>query len=226
MNPPSPPVLQIDVVSDVVCPWCYLGKRQLDAAIEAYQRADPSRIAPSVLWRPFQLNPDLPAAGVDRQAHMRRKFGDKALAEAQARLKALGEPFGIAFDFPAIRVQPNTLKAHALIELAAGSHQSVLVEALFEAFFVDARNLADDATLREIALTADVGLSDELIDTVLSGDAVTRIVAAADAEIREYGVSGVPLFVVSGPDERREVLSGAQGTAALLQAMETVTAAG
>ncbi len=218
----TPSNLQIDVVSDVVCPWCYIGKRQLDRAIAAWRASAPASPAPVVQWRPFQLSPEVPAAGVDRRQHMQRKFGDRPLTDIHARLRAIGEPLGIAFDFDAITVQPNTLKAHALIELASGSHQSLLVEALFEAFFVEGRNLADDTTLRTLAHQAQVGLSDALIDTVLEDDAVTRIVAAADAEIREYGVSGVPLFVISGERAGRQVVSGAQGSDALLASIRAV----
>ena len=222
MTANTPSDFRIDVVSDVVCPWCYIGKRQLDAALAAWHASHPSGPTPTDVWRPFQLSPDVPAAGIDRKAHMRRKFGDAALAQAHARLKSIGEPLGIAFDFEAIQVQPNTLKAHALIELAAGSHQSAMAEALFDAFFVDGANLADDATLRAIAHAAGVGLSDALIDTVLDGDSVTRLVAAAEAEIREYGVNGVPLFVIGAGDGQRQALNGAQGTAALLAAMAQV----
>ena len=218
----TPSNLQIDVVSDVVCPWCYIGKRQLDRAIAAWRASSPSSPGPTVQWRPFQLSPEIPVGGVDRKQHMLRKFGDRSLTDIHARLRAIGEPLGISFDFDAIRIQPNTLKAHALIELASGSHQSLLVEALFEAFFVDGRNLADDATLRQLAHAAQVGLSDALIDTVLEDDTVTRIVAAADAEIREYGVSGVPLFVISAGPAERQVISGAQGSDALLAAMRAV----
>ena len=214
----SPAVLQIDVVSDVVCPWCYVGKRQLEQAIELWQRDNPALPPPSLRWRPFQLNPDMPASGLPRATYLQRKFGSPDGGGRYERVLAAAREVGLDLRLDAIETQPNTLKPHGLIELALDEgKQTPLVDALFRAYFIEGRDLSDDATLRGIA--SDAGLADGLIDAVLQEDAVTRIVAAADAELREYGVTGVPLFIIGGETGERLAVSGAQGAKALLQAM-------
>jgi predicted DsbA family dithiol-disulfide isomerase len=118
------PELTINVVSDVVCPWCFIGKRRLEAAIDLYKQRFPNRPEPVVTWWPFQLNPDMPAEGVDRAEHMAKKFGKAQLEQAHQRLAGIGNEVGIPFDFEATKRQPNTLAAHSLIELAAGHRRA------------------------------------------------------------------------------------------------------
>lgn len=221
MSSLSPSVLGIDVVSDVVCPWCYVGKRQLEQALAQRRARFPDAAPPVVRWRPFQLNPGLPPGGMPRREYLERKFGAADGGGRYDRVLAAARAVGLELRLEAIQVQPNTLKAHGLIELAAESlDQSAVAEAFFRAYFQDGRDLSDDAVLREIALGA--GMSDALVDTVLGSDAVTRIVAAADAELRDYGVTGVPLFIMGNAMGEHLAVSGAQGAEALLQAMRRV----
>ncbi len=224
MSSLSPSVLGIDVVSDVVCPWCYVGKRQLEQALERRRAMYPDLPPPVVRWRPFQLNPGLPPGGMPRSTYLERKFGATDGGGRYDRVLAAARAVGLELRLDAIRVQPNTLKAHGLIELAAESlDQSAAAEACFQAYFQEGRDLSDDAVLREIGVR--LGMSETLVDTLLDSDSVTRIVAAADAELREYGVSGVPLFIFGNALDERVGVSGAQGTEALLEAMQRVQAA-
>lgn len=212
------PLLEIDVVSDVVCPWCYIGKRQLDAALARRRAAHPDRREPRVRWRPYQLNPDMPAEGVAREEHYRRKFGSAAPAMVErVRSTALG--IGLELEFEKIERQPNTLAAHALIELAGeGDLQTTMVETLFRAFFVEGRDLSDPACLLELATA--VGMQKELAEAALDREgSVQRLVAAGEAELREFGVNGVPLFIIGRDDTGRVAISGAQGIDALLETM-------
>src|SRR5450755_4891307 len=137
----------IDVVSDVVCPWCYIGKRKLETALVDLAAQD-SAAETSVRWHPFQLNPDLPPQGIPRKDYLHAKFGGGArAAEIYARVKEVGTEVGIAFDFDRIEIQPNTLAAHRLIAWAqeredAGS-TSELVERLFQAYFLQGRAIGE-----------------------------------------------------------------------------------
>src|SRR5664279_4240606 len=135
---PDMPEMTIDIVSDAVCPWCFVGKRRLEAALA--QSGD-DKIA--VRWRPFQLDPTIPAEGLERKAYMRAKFRDDArLVEVHARLNALGAEVGIKFDFDAIGRAPNTLDAHRLIRWAGdGGVQDAVVELLFRAYFEQGRDI-------------------------------------------------------------------------------------
>lgn len=224
MSSLSPSVLGIDVVSDVVCPWCYVGKRQLEQALARRRELAPDLPPPVVRWRPFQLNPGLPPAGMLRSAYLERKFGKADGGGRYDRVLGAARAVGLELRLDAIRVQPNTLKAHGLIEIAAESlDQSVAAEAFFRAYFQEGRDLSDDTVLREIAVG--LGMSETLVDTVLENDSVTQIVAAADAEMREYGVTGVPLFIIGNSLDERVAVSGAQGAQALLEAMQQVQAA-
>lgn len=213
------PVLEIDVVSDIVCPWCFIGKRQLDAALARRREARPAEPAPRIHWRAYQLNPDLPAEGVSREEHYRRKFGTAAASMVE-RVRQAGLGIGLELQLDRITRQPNTVAAHALIELAAeGGRQSAMAEALFEAFFIDGRDLTDPAVLLELA--TGVGMRKEMAEAALDPDgALQRLVAAGEAELREFGVNGVPRFIIGREDTGRIAVSGAQGVDALLEAME------
>jgi len=224
MSSHVPVVLQIDIVSDVVCPWCYIGKRQLDEAIARWQQENPRSPAPLLRWRPFQLNPDMPAEGMPRSAYLMQKFGSPDGGNRYDRVRAAAREVGLELRLDAIRIQPSTLKPHGLMEIAEdGSTQTALAEQLFKAYFIDGRDLSDDETLRRIAAKA--GLDKGLVDAALAAESVSRLVAAADAELREYGVTGVPLFILGSDRAERVVVSGAQGAGALLQAMQQVQAA-
>jgi len=215
MNPilePAGEALRIDVISDVVCPWCYVGKRQLEAALARWREAHPDAPAPQVRWHPFQLNPDLPEEGVARADYLARKFGTPDPGAIYQRVGAAARAVGLAPDFAKIARQPNTLRAHALIGAAQGeAQQEAIVERLFRAYFVEGADLTSRDTLA--ALAREAGLPDAAATAALDGDGAQQA-ARDDTEARRLGVSGVPFFVVDG----KLGVSGAQGADALLEA--------
>ena len=149
--------LQVDVISDVVCPWCFIGKRKLAHALELYRERNPDAEPPQVTWHPYQLNPDMPEGGVDRADYLERKFGGRS-TEIYARISAVGAQVGITFAFDKVARQPNTLAAHRLIALAGDVRlQDELVEAMFRAYFIDGRDLTVIETLSGIACEAGLG---------------------------------------------------------------------
>lgn len=211
--------VQIEVVSDVVCPWCFIGKRRLEAALRALREATD---APSVAvaWRPFQLNPDLPDEGMDREAYVRRKFGANA-GQVYGRVSAVGREVGIDFDFTAIRRQPNTLAAHQLIALAGSAgRQDAMVERLFRAYFLEAADLTQSQVLVDLAVQA--GLEREVVEADLADSARNWAVANEEQAARAMGVEGVPFFVF----DRRLAVSGAQEPEVLVQAIRRAATAG
>jgi len=210
----------VDIVSDIVCPWCYIGKRRLEAALAQRAKEEPGAEAPVVTWRPFQLNPDLPAAGVERQEYMRRKFGPR-LEQAHARLAEMGRTVGIEFAFEAINRQPNTIAGHSLVHLAGmRGVQDAVVEALFRAFFVDAADLTREETLLDVVAAA--GLDRNEAAAWLANPEARRTIALEDERARQIGVEGVPFFIFNG----RLAVSGAHEPDVLLRAMrESETAA-
>lgn len=212
------PTLQIDVISDVVCPWCFVGKRQLEQAIAAYGKAHPAASI-TVRWHPFQLNPGLPSAGVARSDYLKAKFGSDDTGRYLHVRRAASE-VALELNLEAITRQPNTLRAHALIEKAGDTaFQDAMVEALFVAYFQNGRDLTDEATLRDIATTA--GLPQPAIDEALHDTGLLESIAAADQRARGAGINGVPCFVVN----RRYSLSGAQGMRAIIELFEDAASA-
>ena len=207
--------LQIDVVSDVVCPWCYVGKRQLEQALANWRERHPGEPEPQVRWHPFQLNPAMPAAGIERSEYLASKFGHADGGAIYARVKAAAEQVGLKLEMESITRQPNTLRAHALLAVAGtGGLQEALAEELFKAYFVNGADLTDDAILAALAVSA--GLEAATAREVLADQQLLEQVRAADLQAREAGVSGVPFFIFGG----RSALSGAVGAAALLDAIE------
>ena len=206
----------IDVVSDVVCPWCYIGKRRLEAAL---QRLDGS--PPQIHWHPFQLNPDLPPEGVDRRSYVEAKFGGAERAAAiYARVRAAGAAVGIAFDFDLIARQPNTLGAHRLIAWAQSRGDAgALVERLFRAYFIEGAYIGDPAELERLA--GEAGFDGDAAAAFLASDEGIAEVAGADRRARELGIGGVPLFIFN----RRVAVSGAQEPDTLLAALAQSEAA-
>lgn len=192
--------MRIDVFSDVVCPWCFVGKRRLDAALTAAGLGDAE-----VHWHAFQLNPDLPPGGVDRREYMRQKFGDEAnVARIHERVSEAGRSAGIEFHFDRIARSPNTFDAHRLLKLAEAQHrQGAVKEALLSAYFLEGRDIGDHAVLQEIAAKAamegDVG-------AWLAGDGAADEVRADLAAAARFEISGVPFFIFGG----RYALAGAQ----------------
>jgi predicted DsbA family dithiol-disulfide isomerase len=196
---------KIDVVSDVVCPWCYIGKHGLDAALARLAVEEPA-FAVTVNWHPFQLAPDVPPGGVDRRRYIEAKLGGAArVAEAHNMVREVGAAAGVTFDFARIRVQPNTLAAHRLVGYIQREHDAGdLVERLFAAFFVDGRDVGDKTVLANIAEEA--GFDRAAAAAYLDGDDGAAAIAGMERHLREIGVQGVPFFVFDG----RLAVSGAQ----------------
>ncbi len=214
MSVSSHPALLVDVISDVVCPWCFIGKRRLEAALARLPAAQ--RAGAVVRWHPFELNPDLPPEGIDRHAYLEAKFGGPARAAGiYARVAAAGASEGIAFEFDRIVRQPNTRDAHRLIGWAQEQtgDASTLVERLFTAYFCEGRSLADRATLADIAASA--GLDRGAALAHLQGEDGLAAIVAAERRAHEIGVTGVPFFIFDG----KVGVSGAQSADVLLQAI-------
>ena len=210
----------VDVVSDVVCPWCFIGKRKLDAALAELERREPSRHA-AVRWHPFELNPDLPAQGIPRTEYLERKWGSVARAdETYARVRGAGDRVGIAFRFDRIERQPNTFDAHRLIAWAqAQGDANALVERLFRAYFLEGRFVGDRGELSNIA--AEAGLPGNGALAMLDSDAFREEIASESREALDVGVRGVPFFIFNG----RIAVSGAQDPATLLEAIDAACGA-
>jgi predicted DsbA family dithiol-disulfide isomerase len=205
--------LSIDVVSDVVCPWCYIGKRRLEAALELYRKQRPAAPEPQVTFHPFELNPDMPREGIARADYIAKKFGARGYS-AHDRLTHAGAQLGIAFAFDKIARQPSTLSAHALIEAARRKGvQGAVKEAMLKAFFVDSMDLTDDKTLVRIAVGA--GLDREAAEAAIADEDLRRAVAEEEEKARAMGVAGVPFFIFN----QRLAVEGAQGPEVLLEAM-------
>jgi len=206
----------IDVVSDVVCPWCYIGKRRLEAALARLRESEPD-LPIQVRWHPFQLNPDLPAEGIDRRQYVETKFGGPERArQVYARVGAAGETVGIPFAFDAIQRQPNTLDAHRLVAWAQSRNEGdpeALVEALFRAYFLEGRYVGDREELVRLAQAAGYDPADARV--FLDSDEMKDAIADADRRARTMGISGVPFFIFGG----KTALSGAQEPEALLDAI-------
>ncbi|MDK1386281.1 DsbA family protein [Sinorhizobium sp. 8-89] len=208
--------VKIDIVSDVVCPWCYLGKSRLDQAI-ANVAGD---IHVMIQWRPYQLNPDLPPEGVDHKRHLAAKLGgQEAVDQAHKMLEVLGQEDGIDFNFDAVKISPNTIDAHRLIRWAATNGeetQAEVVRLLFKANFEEGRNVGDHAVLLEIAEQA--GLDGPVIAALLTSDADKDAVKQEIEVAREMGVSGVPCFII----EQQYAVMGAQSVDVLTNALREI----
>lgn len=207
--------MDIDIISDVVCPWCFIGKRRLEQALVLWRDAHPGE-EPQVRWHPFELNPHIPAAGLDRRRYLEEKFGGPERArEIYARVEAAGREVDIAFDFDRIQVQPNTSSAHRLIAWAGVlGRQGAMVDALFDGYFLEARNFASNDELVEVAGAA--GFDREAAADVLASDELLDHVRKEEDTARRIGVQGVPFFIFN----QRVALSGAQPPDVLADAME------
>jgi len=207
--------LTIDVVSDVVCPWCYLGEKRLEAALAE------DNAPVSVRWRPYQLDPTIPKSGLDRAEYMAKKFGrDGRLKTVHDNLVRLGAEAGIAFAFDKIERSPNTLDAHRLIRWGASAGvQGALVDRLFRAYFTQGRDIGDRAVLIDIA--SGCGLEADIVAKLLLEGADEDVVRREIAEAQAIGVTGVPFFIFAG----RLAVPGAQDVSLLKRAMGQARAA-
>jgi predicted DsbA family dithiol-disulfide isomerase len=208
------PTLVVDVVSDIVCPWCFIGKRKLDSALAELARSEPS-IDIKVRWHPFQLNPDLPAEGIPRASYLARKFGGaERAAGVYARVTDVGDAVGISFRFDRIERQPNTLDGHRLIAWAQEQGDAAtLVERLFGAYFIEGRYIGDRNELARLA--AEAGWSEDDARAMLQSDALRDEIAGENREAVDVGIQGVPFFIFNG----RIAVSGAHDPATLLEAI-------
>jgi predicted DsbA family dithiol-disulfide isomerase len=186
--------MQIDVISDTVCPWCFIGKRRLMRAM-----ALRPNIAFNIKWRPYRLDPTIPAGGMDRQAYMRAKFGDDPMkiVEMHKLIAAEGIKDGIEFDFAAIRRRPDTLDSHRLIRWAAANGvQDDVVERLFIAYFENGEDIGDIRVLADIADLC--GMDGVEVAEMLEGDTDRAMVEREDQIAHEMGVTGVPAMIFGG----------------------------
>ncbi len=202
--------LTIDVISDVICPWCIIGKRRLEKAIAALNGQHEVRVK----WQPFQLNPTMPHEGISRRAYRIGKFGSwERSQELDAKLIAVGETEGIHFAFDRIERTPNTVDAHRLIGLAdQHDSQDTVMEGLFRAYFSEGRDISDRQTLADVVVES--GLERQLVEDTLNSDEGMAAIQDAEGLSRRHGVSGVPFFIIN----EKVALSGAQAPEAFLEA--------
>lgn len=193
--------VKLDILSDPICPWCYIGKSQLDKAL-----ADTPDHPFVIEWHPFQLNPDMPAGGMDRRAYLEGKFGGKdGAVKAYAPVVEKAAEVGLDINFEAMQRTPNTLDAHRLIHWAGiEGKQADVVDALFAAYFVEGRDIGDAEVLADIA--DGIGMDASVVMKLLASDADREDIRARDAHSREMGVNSVPTFIVAG----KHAVPGAQ----------------
>ncbi|MDY6861218.1 MAG: DsbA family oxidoreductase [Pseudomonadota bacterium] len=195
---------KLDILSDPICPWCYIGKANLDRALAAH----PDH--PFIIeWHPFQLNPGMPPEGMDRRTYLEAKFGGKENAvKTYARIAEAAEEAGLMINFAAIERTPSTLNAHRLIHWAGiEGRQTAVVSLLFEAYFEKGLDIGETEVLAQIAERAE--MDGAVVRRLLAGDADADLIAARDAHARERGVDGVPTFILAN----QHVLVGAQPSA-------------
>jgi len=208
-------MIRLDIFSDPVCPWCLIGKANLDRALAL--RADHPF---AVEWHPFQLNPDMPPEGVARAGYLEAKFGSRdKVVQMHLTLEAAAQKAGVAFDFAAITRIPNTLNAHRLIHWAGlEGLQTAMVSRLLAAYWREGRDIGDPDVL--VTLAGDVGLDSDATARLLASDADETDIAARDADARRRGVSAVPTFLIA----QSYVVSGAQSPEVWGQIIEELVA--
>lgn len=206
---PSP--IHLDIVSDTICPWCYVGKVRLEQALSEFGA---NRV--KIEWRPFQLDPSVPAGGVDRKTYMKKKFGDSGRSKSMLEaLEAAGREEGLRFNFDAITRTPNTLNSHRLIRWSQSDGcQDAVVTHLFQAFFVQGKDIGDHDVLSQVAESA--GMDGKAVAARLATDADSEIVGAEARHANEMGISGVPTFIANS----KIAVSGAQPSSVLLQFLD------
>lgn len=194
-------MIKLDILSDPICPWCYIGKTHLDKALAA--RPDHPFV---IEWHPFQLNPDMPRDGMDRRAYLENKFGGKdGAVKAYAPVVQHAEDAGLSIDFEGMKRTPNTVDAHRLIHWAGLEEKQIAaVDALFQAYFVDARDIGDHDVLADIADA--IGLDAAVVRKLLKSDADREDISKRDTHSRQMGISSVPTFIVA----QQHAVPGAQ----------------
>lgn len=204
--------LKIEVYSDVVCPWCYVGKRRLERALTEFGGDV------RVTWRPFQLNPTMPKDGLDRTAYLEAKFGSlETFRQLEEHVQAAGASERITFAFEKIARTPNTFAAHRLIWLGEREGcQDAVVDALFRGYFEEGADIGSSAVL--VQLAAQAGLPDESVERLLRSDEGTAEVKAEESAGHQLGIRGVPYFVLDGT----YAISGAQPVDIFVSALKRV----
>lgn len=207
--------MQIDIVSDTVCPWCFIGKRRLGRAL-----AMRPELNVEIFWRPYQLDPTIPKEGVDRRAYLKGKFGDSPRTQSMGEvIKSEGAGEGIDFAFDKIVKSPNTLDSHRLIRWAGGAGvQDAVVEGLFRAYFEQGRDLGDRAVLGDVA--GEAGMDAALVADLLAGDADAALVEREAGMANQMGISGVPTFIF----DSRLMISGAREPELLVRVLDKAIA--
>src|SRR6266851_4761566 len=205
--------MRIDIYSDTVCPWCYLGKRRFELALAARPQHEPR-----VTWRPFELNPDMPAEGVDRAAYLAARIGSpERVAEAHAELKRQGEVSGIEFRFDLIERMPNTRRSHLLMAHAARSgRQTAVMDRVMRAYFEEGCDIGDVEVL--VRLGVEAGLTEYECRSALILRAGQDGVIAAERHAAVLGITGVPTFIFDG----QYSISGAQDVGTLARVLDQV----
>ncbi|WP_120504980.1 DsbA family oxidoreductase [Sulfitobacter mediterraneus] len=206
--------IKLDVMSDPICPWCYIGKAHLDKALA--ERPDHPFL---IEWHPFQLNPDMPAGGMGRRAYLEGKFGGKeAAVRAYAPVVEHAEKAGLNINFEAMQRTPNTLNAHRLIHWSGiEGRQTAAVSALFKAYFVDARDIGDVEVLADIADSIEMDAA--VVAKLLQSDEDAQAIRDRDAHSREMGINSVPTFIVGN----QHAVPGAQPPALWLKVIDELT---
>ena len=196
--------IQLDIISDVMCPWCFIGKRRLEKALDDL---DPD-IDVHIQWRPYQLDPTLPSEGKDRDTYLAEKFGGIEQARSlYQNIANAGDLEGIPFSFEAIKVSPNTLDAHRLIRWAQNAGEGAqdrVVERLFELYFLEGKNIGDHAVLLDVA--KECGLDAVIVESLLATDSDRDAVSQEIAVAQQMGVTGVPCFII----DNKYAVMGAQ----------------
>ena len=208
-------MIRLDILSDPICPWCYIGWTGLVRALESHGNSPFS-----LEWHPFQLNPDMEPGGMDRVEYLEAKFGGPEGAEqVYGRIADHAKSIGLELDFDGVARTPNTLDAHRLIHWAGlEGRQTPVVVALFKAYFETGQDIGDPAVLLDIA--AAQGLDRAMIERLLASDADAEDIRARDAHARSRGVSGVPTFVLA----QQHVLPGAQPAETWTRILEDIAA--
>lgn len=204
--------MQLDIISDPVCPWCYVGKKRMEIALNSLPD-----VKIDLAYRVFQLDPNMPREGMDRREHLRRKFGESAgKGKVVDALVAAGAELGITFNFDRIQRSPNTIDAHRLIRWAhSAGCQPEVVEILFRRYFTDGEDIGDHAVLVDIAQEA--GMDTDIVTNLLASGADEELVRSEDATARKIGIQGVPSYVIAN----KYLLVGAQEPAQLAAAIST-----
>jgi predicted DsbA family dithiol-disulfide isomerase len=186
---------RIDIISDAICPWCYIGKRHLESALKILEQ---DNLRFSVFWNPFQLNPEMPAEGVERQKYREAKFGGPERArQIDERITATAATVGLDFHLDRLKRTPNTVNAHRLIRLAGQNGvQDAVVEVLFEAYFCNGADIGDTEVLAAVGGTG--GLAADAVRAMLAGEDNRKEVLAGDQMARNAGIQGVPSFALQG----------------------------